>query len=48
MSPARRILVINPNSNTQVTEGFSEALESLRSEIIDMRPQNVSPIVNIQ
>jgi len=30
MSPARRILVINPNSNTQVTEGFSEALESLR------------------
>jgi Asp/Glu/hydantoin racemase len=30
MSPARRILVINPNSNTQVTEGFSEALEPLR------------------
>jgi allantoin racemase len=30
MSPARRILVINPNSNPEVTEGFSEALEPLR------------------
>jgi len=30
MSAARRILVINPNSNSQVTEGLSEALEGLR------------------
>ena len=29
MPPVRRILVINPNSNNQVTEEFSEALESL-------------------
>ena len=30
MSAARRILVINPNSNTQVTEGLSAALDPLR------------------
>ena len=30
MPPSRRVLVINPNSNPQVTRGFSEALQPLR------------------
>jgi len=30
MAAARRILVINPNSNPEVTEGFSQALAPLR------------------
>ena len=30
MPPSRRVLVINPNSNPQVTRGMSEALEALR------------------
>ncbi len=31
MSPSRRVLVINPNSNPQVTRGISEALQPLRT-----------------
>ena len=31
MSPSCRVLVINPNSNPQVTQGISEALQPLRN-----------------